>query len=111
MSKLLFWLLVAPVAVIAGFLAVANRAVVTFSFDPLPFAVDLPLYVLVLVSAFLGLVAGAGAMWWRDGKVRRLARQRRRDRDRLAHEVREMKQGHEPPTPGAVVPTPADRAA
>lgn len=39
--------------------AVSNRAVVSFSLDPLPFSSDLPLYWLLFMGIFIGLGAGA----------------------------------------------------
>jgi len=43
--------------------AVANRQSVAVSLDPLPFAIDLPLYLLVFVIFLLGLVLGALGQW------------------------------------------------
>lgn len=55
--------------------AVANRQVVGVSLEPLPFALDLPLYLLVFAVFLLGLVIGALAdrlnAW---GSARRRAR-------------------------------------
>ncbi|MCF6216366.1 MAG: LapA family protein [Emcibacter sp.] len=39
--------------------AVANRVDVTFSLAPLPFAWDLPLYILLFAGIFIGLGAGS----------------------------------------------------
>ena len=44
--------------------AVANRQAVTVNADPLPFAVDLPLYLLVFLVFFAGLVIGVLADRW-----------------------------------------------
>jgi putative membrane protein len=43
--------------------AVANRQSVAVSLDPLPFAIDLPLYLLVFAIFLLGLVLGALGQW------------------------------------------------
>lgn len=43
--------------------AVANRAPVAVSLDPLPYAVELPLYLLVFVSFLIGLCLGGLLLW------------------------------------------------
>ncbi|MBP7670527.1 MAG: LapA family protein [Ferrovibrio sp.] len=43
--------------------AVANRQGVAVSLDPLPFAVELPLYLLVFITFIIGLLLGAFAHW------------------------------------------------
>lgn len=58
--------------------AVANRQTVTINTDPLPFAVDLPLYLLVFATLFAGLVLGVLAgKWnaWAAGRRRRAKQQ------------------------------------
>ncbi|MFC3675824.1 lipopolysaccharide assembly protein LapA domain-containing protein [Ferrovibrio xuzhouensis] len=58
--------------------AVGNRQTVTINTDPLPFAVDLPLYLLVFVTLFAGLVLGVLAgKWtaWAAGRRRRAQQQ------------------------------------
>ncbi|MCG8690010.1 MAG: lipopolysaccharide assembly protein LapA domain-containing protein [Minwuiales bacterium] len=89
--KFLAWLIFVAVGLLTVLLAVANRGPVTFSLDPLPLALELPLYAVILASVFIGLLIGAGAMWLRDGKVRRLARQRRREAAKLEDELRAMR--------------------
>lgn len=39
--------------------AVSNRTIVSFSLDPLPFAWEMPLYLLLFAGIFIGLGAGA----------------------------------------------------
>src|ERR1700730_17874817 len=60
--------------------AVANRHPVTVSFDPFnstdPSAsVSLPLFVLIIAVAILGVAAGGSATWFRQRHWRRAARQ------------------------------------
>ncbi len=91
------------VAALAGLativLAVANRQEVTFSIDPLPWKFDLPLFIVILVSVFVGVLIGAGVMWWRDGKLRQLTRHGRRDAARLRDELRQARTGAQLPPP------------
>lgn len=77
--------------------AFANRQWVTVSFDPLSapgnaaFALEVPLFVVVIASAMLGVVAGAVATWVSQGRHRRAARQSRVEADRLRAEAQQLK--------------------
>ncbi len=84
---------------VAVVLAVANRQMVTFSLDPLPFEVDLELFWIILISVFIGALIGAGTVWWRDGRVRRRARQTRREVARLEAELRAARATSQLPPP------------
>jgi uncharacterized integral membrane protein len=64
--------------------AVANRHLVTVSFDPFnshdpALSIDLPLFVVIIAVAVLGVVAGGSATWFRQGRWRRAARQHEAD--------------------------------
>jgi uncharacterized integral membrane protein len=77
--RILNWLILAPVALIAVVMAVANRAPVSVSFDPFnrdnaAASVVLPLFALVFVCLILGVVLGGVAVWFRQGQHRRRAR-------------------------------------
>ncbi|UTD26944.1 lipopolysaccharide assembly LapA domain-containing protein [Bradyrhizobium sp. WD16] len=72
----LIWI---PLAVIFIIFAVANRHLVTLSFDPFnsvtpTLAVTLPLFVIIILVAILGVAAGGLATWLRQGRYRRAAR-------------------------------------
>lgn len=43
--------------------AIANRHATVLSLDPLPFEIELPLYLLVLGCIFFGMIIGGGAAW------------------------------------------------
>jgi uncharacterized integral membrane protein len=60
--------------------AVANRHLVTVSFDPFnstdpSLAVRLPLFIVMIAVAMLGVLAGGMMTWFRQGRWRRAARQ------------------------------------
>ena len=79
MQKFLTALVLIPLAVILIAFAVTNRHLVTVSFDPLdpndPLGtVRLPLFVLIIGVAILGVVAGGVATWVRQRHWRRAAR-------------------------------------
>lgn len=63
MLRLLKGLFLAALLVLLGVFAVANRQAISLSLDPLPFAVDLPLYLLVFLVFAAGLVLGMLAQW------------------------------------------------
>jgi uncharacterized integral membrane protein len=64
--------------------AVANRHLVTVSFDPLnssdpSVGLRLPLFVVIIAVAIAGVVAGGSATWFRQRRWRRAARQHEAD--------------------------------
>ncbi len=80
MRKLLNTLIVIPLALIFIAFAVANRHFVTLSLDPFTsadpaVALTLPLFVVVIVMAVLGVIAGGSATWFGQRRWRRSARQ------------------------------------
>lgn len=72
-KQVVFWLL----AGIVILLAVANRDVVPFRLDPLPYAFEAPLYLLLFGVFLAGLVVGSLASY--KSARRRLRIKRRRD--------------------------------
>ena len=69
-----------PLGIFFIIFAVANRHLVTVSFDPFnsatpTVAVTLPLFVVIIAVAMLGVIAGGMATWFRQGRWRRAARQ------------------------------------
>jgi uncharacterized integral membrane protein len=90
LAILVSWLLLAPLAVLMIAFAVANRASVEIRFDPLPFAVEAPLFAFAYFCIFIGLVCGGLAAWLAGARWRRLARARGRELSRV---VAEREQG------------------
>jgi uncharacterized integral membrane protein len=76
--KLLFWIFVAAVATALALFAVSNRAAVSLGLWPLPFILELPLYLAILAALLIGFVAGALAAWIGGRQRRREGRQRGR---------------------------------
>jgi uncharacterized integral membrane protein len=79
MRKFLTGLIVIPLGLIFVIFAVANRHFVTVSFDPFNSAapsvsISLPLFVLIIVVAILGVIAGGCATWFSQRHWRRAAR-------------------------------------
>jgi uncharacterized integral membrane protein len=79
LRKILTGLVLIPLAVIFVVFAVANRHLVTVSFDPFntsdpSVAVTLPLFVVIILVAILGVIAGGVATWFGQRRWRRAAR-------------------------------------
>ena len=83
-----------PLGVILVVFAVANRHMVTVSFDPFnshdpALSLELPLFVVIVAVAILGVVVGGSAAWFGQRRWRRAARQHEADaremRAQLAH--------------------------
>jgi len=84
MRKFFTGLVLIPLGVIFVVFAVANRHAVTVSFDPFnstdpSLGVRLPLFVVIIAVAILGVVAGGSATWFRQRHWRRAARQHEAD--------------------------------
>lgn len=84
MRKFLTALIVIPLGLILVTFAVANRHFVTVSFDPFvtddpSFAVKLPLFLLLIVVAAMGVIAGGCAVWFGQRHWRRAARRHEAD--------------------------------
>jgi uncharacterized integral membrane protein len=90
--KLIFWLIVVPLAIVILMFAVANREIVTVSFDPFnaeapAAAVSVPLFVLIFILVLLGVLIGGMAAWLRQSSYRQAARLRDADVSALRHEI------------------------
>ncbi len=107
--KIVLALILIPLAVLIVALAVANRQIVTVSFDPFS-ATDpalllrAPLFVLVFILVIAGVIIGGAASWLRQGKWRRAARARetelrsaRSEVDRLRRELAARETASAPP--------------
>jgi uncharacterized integral membrane protein len=106
--KIVRALVLIPLAIILIALAVANRQVVTVSFDPFnqvdpAFALALPLYVLILALVIAGVILGGVAAWMRQGKWRGRARQAEARARELQHENDQLRR-RDGQVPGQVLP-------
>lgn len=75
--RLITWIVGLVVAVTAVLFAVSNRAPVSITVWPFPFALDVGLYIIVLASVFAGFLVGALVTWVSQGKHRRKVRRQR----------------------------------
>ncbi len=79
LRKFVTALIVIPLAAVIIAFAVANRQIVTVSFDPFSsvdpaYAATLPLFAVILLVLILGVLVGGVAAWLRQSKWRRAAR-------------------------------------
>ncbi|PIT03497.1 hypothetical protein TSA1_24015 [Bradyrhizobium nitroreducens] len=84
MRKFLTALILIPLGLVLVAFAVANRHFVTVSFDPFisddpSFSVTMPLFLLLILVAALGVVAGGCAVWFGQRHWRRAARRHEAD--------------------------------
>jgi uncharacterized integral membrane protein len=89
-------LVLVPVALIVVLFSVANRSPVRVSFDPISrdapaFALDLPLFAVILAAIAVGILIGGFASWLAQGKHRKAARVNRREADKLRNEAQSLR--------------------
>ncbi len=103
LRKIVAAVILVPLAVIIIAFAVANRQIVTVSFDPFsagePAAsVTLPLFALVILLLIAGVLIGGLASWLRQGKWRQTARRFERELHHLRGKVAALEGMSEQPT-------------
>ncbi|MCB1419924.1 MAG: LapA family protein [Notoacmeibacter sp.] len=105
LNRIVTVLVLVPIAIILIALAVANRDLVPFTIDPFNRAnplltIQLPLFVYIFAAMGIGMVLGSMATWWKQGRYRKLAR----DRDREVRQLRAAELPAKPAGPGLPVP-------
>jgi uncharacterized integral membrane protein len=98
MRKFFTALIVIPLGLLFIVFAVANRHLVTVSFDPFnsrdpSVGVTMPLFVVIIVVAILGVVAGGTATWFRQRHWRRAARQSEADAKQAQAQLADLRAG------------------
>lgn len=91
--KLIWWIALVLVAVVLMLFAASNRETVSLGLWPLPDAIELPLYLVVLVTLIIGFFAGELVAWIGGWHWRREAR---RARERIAALERELQAARAP---------------
>jgi uncharacterized integral membrane protein len=99
MRKFLTGVVLIPLGLIFIDFAVANRHLVTVSFDPFgsgDTAFDLPpvpLFAIIITAIIVGVVAGGSATWFRQRRWRRAARQHEADARQARAQLAELRTG------------------
>jgi|SRR5277367_1157957 len=96
MRKFLNAVILIPLGVILVIFAVANRHMVTVSFDPFnsndpALGFSLPLFVVIILVAILGVVAGGSATWFGQRRWRRAARQHEADAREMRTQLADLR--------------------
>jgi uncharacterized integral membrane protein len=107
MRKAIAALILVPLGIVIVMFAVANREIITVSFDPFDadrpaLAVRLPLFILIFVLVGVGVVVGGIAAWLRQHKWRSRAR-------RAEAEAHALRTRLDAAAPNRGLPAPADR--
>jgi uncharacterized integral membrane protein len=92
MLRFLKYLILVPVTIVVLAFAYANKHAVVVSIDPLAgdasqWTVKGPLFLVIIASVIVGVVAGAVSTWFSQGRHRRLARQLRVEREKLKRDL------------------------
>jgi uncharacterized integral membrane protein len=98
MRKFFTALVLIPLGLIFIVFAVANRHLVTVSFDPFnsgdpSVSVTLPLFVVIILAAIAGVAAGGTATWFRQHRWRRAARQHEADARQARAQLADLRAG------------------
>lgn len=110
LNRLFLIAIVVPIAIVLIALAVANRAWVPFTLDPFnpgnpALTIQLPLFIFLFAALALGLVIGGVATWLKQGRYRRLARQKDAEAEALKQANRRALQAAPPAAPALPRPT------
>jgi len=93
MIRFFKYLVIAPLAILFLIFAFANRQWVVVSFDPFTsgdipaFSLDAPLFIVIILSIMLGVLAGGFVTWVSQGRHRRALRQLRADADKMRSDL------------------------
>ena len=96
MRKFLNAVIWIPLGVIFVVFAVANRHMVTVSFDPFnssdpALGITLPLFAVIIAVAILGVMAGGLATWFGQRRWRRAARQHEADASDIRAQLADLR--------------------
>lgn len=96
LKRLTTLLIVLPIGIIVVALAVANRQPVTLAMPPYineePFlSATLPLFAVIFASILVGMVIGSCATWFKQGRFRKAARERKVEATKNAFEAEKQK--------------------
>ncbi|MEL6734488.1 MAG: LapA family protein [Pseudomonadota bacterium] len=96
MKRLTTLLIILPIGIIVVALAVANRQAVSLSMPPYIndepfFSLTLPLFAVIFISLLVGMVIGSCATWFKQGRFRKAARDRKVEATKNAFEAEKQK--------------------
>lgn len=89
--RFFYWLVAIPLTLIAVSFAVSNREAVTLEIWPVPYVLDMPLYLVGLGGLLLGFLSGGFISWISAGRARSRARQAERRVKEQDRELRDLR--------------------
>ncbi len=98
-----------PLGIIVISFAVSNRDLVALRLWPLPFEVEMQLFLPVLGALLVGFVTGGTIAWWSGGRTRRLARRQSSRLKSLTAEVKTLRSRDEESSDSATRKREAER--
>ncbi|GAA3843921.1 LapA family protein [[Pseudomonas] carboxydohydrogena] len=104
MRKIVNTVLIVPLALVLLAFALANRRFVTVSFNPFDsgdpsFALALPLFIVIVAAAMLGVLAGGLAVWFGQRRHRKAARRLEAEAAQARAELAELRRNPAFPAP------------
>ncbi|MGL1921389.1 MAG: LapA family protein [Hyphomicrobiales bacterium] len=96
MKRIFRWLITFPILLVAGFLLIANRHSIPVSLDPFnadepALSFQIPLYIVILIAIFIGLILGGTLTWLGQHKYRKASRVERHNADKWHHEADDLR--------------------
>ena len=96
LRKIANWLILLPLAAVLLIFALANRHLVTLSFDPFSadpaLGLSLPLFAVILLAAIAGVIGGGIATWFGQRRWRRAARRSQAESRDLRAELQRQRE-------------------
>ncbi len=104
MRKIVNTVVIVPLALVLLAFALANRRFVTLSFNPFDssdpaLALTLPLFVVIIAAAMLGVLAGGLAVWFGQRRHRKAARRLEAEAAQARAELAELRRNTAFPAP------------
>ena len=109
--KYFSWIFTLPVTAIVVLFAITNRSLATLSFWPLPWEMNLPIYLIILGALFVGFMLGAVVAWLSGGRRRRQARQLAEQVRAQSRQIAELQQQQRQAATAFAAPPAANAAA
>jgi uncharacterized membrane protein YccC len=108
--KIVTLVIILPLAAVIIAFAVANRQLVTVSFDPFTsvnpaLALTFPLFILIFILVILGVIVGGAASWLRQAHWRRAARKADGEVRQLQQELSQLRNRYADAEPAPPPPT------
>jgi uncharacterized integral membrane protein len=102
--RALYWILAGALAALAGLFALNNRADVTVDFWPVGPEIQMPVFVALVGTLYLGFALGAVAAWFATGRARKRARAAERKAAELDADLQALKAKQAAQVPAAPAP-------